>query len=271
MFSGIGGLDLGLERAGWKCVGQVEWHPFCRVILARHWPGLPRWHDVRYVTKRAIERTVGGFDAIVGGFPCQDASHANAKRVGVARSSATGLWFEMFRLIGECRPRWVLAENVVGLRTAGADTVLRDLESLGYATTASVVGAWAVGAPHRRNRVFIVGALLSNADRNGLAMQWFGSIPGGKWQASRDNAYGCGSKTDWPALYDQRPHAHEAERVIDDAALESAMGCTAHGVSKRLARHWWRESLRALGNAVVPQVAEVFGRAIKELDQQLVW
>ena len=177
LFSGIGGMDLGLERAGFKIVMQVEWSAFCRAVLAKHWPDVPCLKDVRelvallrplrrlptYLHERAAEvrRILSDLFAVVGGFPCQDISVAG-KGAGVDEGWRSGLWKEMRRVIAVIRPHRVIAENVPALRTRGADRVLGDLERIGYTATPCVVGAEHVGAPHKRHRVFILGCLADS-------------------------------------------------------------------------------------------------------------
>ena len=150
LFAGIGGIDLGLERAGWEARWQVEIDDFAASVLARHWPDVPRHRDVREVGKHNLEPV----DLIAGGFPCQDISVAG-KGAGLD-GERSGLWFEHLRIVQELRPTWVLAENVPALRTRGADTVLDGLAAAGYSCWPLVVGARHVGAPHRRDRVWIV-------------------------------------------------------------------------------------------------------------------
>lgn len=154
LFSGIGGLELGLERAGMSIAGQCEIDPFCRLVLEKHWPGCPRWTDVKEINGSSVAEKCGAIDLVCGGFPCQDISVAG-KGIGLS-GERSGLWWEMRRVISEVRPSWVLAENVPALRTRGGDDVLSALEGLGYACWPLVVGAWAVGAPHKRDRVWIV-------------------------------------------------------------------------------------------------------------------
>lgn len=151
LFSGIGGMDLGLERAGFQIVAQCEQDPFCRAVLAKHWPGVPCFDDVRTIDPASV----GPVDCVCGGFPCQDVSVAG-KGAGVDAGARSGLWKEMHRVIDALRPSWVIAENVPALRTRGADRVLRDLEGIGYACWPLVVGVEHVGGPHKRHRVFIV-------------------------------------------------------------------------------------------------------------------
>lgn len=169
-------MSLGLERAGMETIAFCEVEPFCREWLAQQWPEVPIFDDVRRLHAAAVS---GGVDVVAGGFPCQDISVAgNGAGIDGERS---GLWSEMFRIVCELRPRWVLAENVPALRTRGADRVLGDLESEGYACWPLVVGADDIGAPHRRKRVWIVAhrscdAVLDEQQR----------VPGGRTGGVRD-------------------------------------------------------------------------------------
>jgi len=150
LFAGIGGLDLGLERAGMVCKWQVEIDPFCQKVLAKHWPDVARYEDVRDVGKHNLEPV----DLICGGFPCQPHSVAG-KRRGAADDR--NLWPEYLRIVTELSPRWVLGENVPGIiSNAYIDTVLADLEAQGYACGTFGIPAVAFDAPHRRQRIWIV-------------------------------------------------------------------------------------------------------------------
>jgi DNA (cytosine-5)-methyltransferase 1 len=149
LFSGIGGLDLGLERAGWECVGQVEIDPFCQRVLAKHWPHVPRWGDIREVDPDDLPRA----DLIAGGFPCQPVSSAG-KRLG--QDDPRWLWPQAARLVRQLRPRWLLLENVPGLLARGMGDVLGELAACGYDAEWDCIPASAVGAPHQRDRVWIV-------------------------------------------------------------------------------------------------------------------
>ena len=151
LFSGIGGLELGLERAGLGPVRwQVELDPFRRSVLAKHWPGVERFEDVRTVSRS----TLAPVDLICGGFPCKDVSSAG-KRAGLT-GVHSGLWYEFARIVGEMRPRTVIVENVASGANAWVDAVRRDLERLGYASLPVPVSAADCGALHLRRRVFIV-------------------------------------------------------------------------------------------------------------------
>jgi len=155
LFAGIGGLDLGLERAGMICKWQVEIDAYCLKVLEKHWPNVKRYGDVRECGRHNLEPV----DLICGGFPCQDVSYAG-KRKGLKEGTRTGLWYEFARIIREIRPQWVLAENVPGLLSVdsgrGMGTVLRDLAESGYDAEWDCIPAAVFGAPHFRYRVFIV-------------------------------------------------------------------------------------------------------------------
>jgi DNA (cytosine-5)-methyltransferase 1 len=184
VFSGVGGFDLGLERSGWRCAGQIEVDPFCTRVLARHWPGVPRCADVRAVRANqsargarlsppvvstsaddSVHGAAGGIgspvDLLCGGFPCQDLSTAG-RRAGLS-AARSGLFFEFVRLAGELRPRWILLENVPGLFSSngGRDfaLILHTLDQLGYGVSWRVLDSRYFGVPQRRRRVFLVGHL----------------------------------------------------------------------------------------------------------------
>ena len=155
LFSGIGGFSLGLERAGgFETVAFCEIEPYCRRVLKKHWPDVPCYEDVRTLTADTLRRDGIAVDVICGGFPCQDISFAG-KGAGLA-GERSGLWFEYARLIGELRPRFVIVENVGALLSRGLDAVLGTLAALGYDAEWDCIPASAVGAPHVRDRVWIV-------------------------------------------------------------------------------------------------------------------
>ena len=152
LFSGVGGLDMGFERAGIETVLQAERDPWCLEVLAKHWPETERVTDVRDV------RGVGGVDLVYGGFPCQDVSVAG-KRAGLG-GERSGLWFEFERVLRELRPRWAVIENVPGLLSSneGRDfaVILDGLDELGFDVAWAILDAQHFGVPQRRRRVFVV-------------------------------------------------------------------------------------------------------------------
>jgi len=164
LFSGIGGLELGLERAlGWSVAWQVEQDDFCRRVLAKHWPKAERFDDVRTVGATQLARV----DLICGGFPCQDVSGAGLGR-GIVEGTRSGLWIEFDRIVGELAPEWVVVENVASGKARWLSRVQHDLRARGYDTRAYALSAADVGAPHLRRRIFVVG----HADRVGQQASW---------------------------------------------------------------------------------------------------
>lgn len=225
VFSGIGGFSLGLERAGMKTVAFCEINPFCRKVLRKHWPDVPIHSDIRRLDYD------GPVDVICGGYPCQPFSVAGQRR---GEADDRYLWPAMLGLIKKHRPRWVIGENVAGHLSMGLDQVLSDLERQEYASRAFIVPACAVGAPHRRERIWIVGN-----DRR-----------------SRVERYRKKSLSRQPKL-PRFEDGREFAQVFSRCDLHTPRLCGAgDGVPDRMDR------LRALGNAVVPQIPEVIGRAI---------
>lgn len=262
LFAGIGGLDLGLERADMRCLWQVEIDDYCRKVLAKHWPNVPRWDDVTTFTGEGFERP----DLICGGFPCQDISNAG-KCAGI-EGERSGLWAEFSRIIRVFRPRYVLVENVAALLGRGLGPVLGDLAASGYDAEWDCIPACAVGAHQERDRLFIVanthgqhgrarrprrltcdssrdakqknGKQVSDANGSGLTDHQ------GQCAASESpGRYFVGAENIGRGLRDYWRDKSDVRRVV-------------HGVPNRVDR------IRGLGNAVVPQVAEWIGRRIME-------
>jgi DNA (cytosine-5)-methyltransferase 1 len=250
LFSGIGGLDLGLERAGMQIVWQVEIDAYARHVLAKHWPDVARFPDVRDVGARHLVPV----DLICGGFPCQDISAAG-KKAGIT-GARSGLWKEFYRIICELRPRYVLVENVAALTRRGLPTVLGDLAACGYDAEWQVLSAVAFGAPHRRERLFLVAypTCSRTIDTWTQCSGRSGSERGGQ-----DVAYSDGAGLALRQVFGEDARAQLAAFKRESSpwwAIEPDVGRMAHGVPHRVDR------LRGLGNAVVPHVAEYIGRCI---------
>jgi DNA (cytosine-5)-methyltransferase 1 len=278
LFSGIGGLDLGLERAtGARTAWQVEIDPFCRRVLERHWPEALRYDDIKTFPTPTTPRV----DIICGGFPCQDLSVAGS---GAGLDGArSGLFFELARVVRALRPRVVVLENVSGLLARGLGRVLGELAACGYDAEWDCVPASAVGAPHQRDRIWIVA---------------YPQRDGGGEQPERDQREGRGARAPErghaDALHDgaardasdaEQPGLERATGGGDDRAGRtgilvarcdwgqppSAIRRVDDGFPSGVDRPRWRRPvndkhrLHALGNAVVPQVAEVIGRRVAEI------
>lgn len=240
LFSGIGGLDLGLERAGMTCVAQVEIDDYAQKVLAKHWPDVIRFGDIRNCGAHNLPSA----DLICGGFPCQDISYAG-KGAGLS-GARSGLWYEFARIICEVRPRYVLVENVAALLTRGLSDVLSTLASFGYDAEWSILSACAMGAPHTRERVFLVA--YDGSDR-------------GKWGRIGTNGR---EGIVWRKAPEWTQYTTSIERLNQISswwADEPDMGRVAYGLSARMDR------LKGLGNAVVPQVAQFIGERIMEYDR----
>ncbi len=264
LFSGIGGLDLGLERAGWEVKWQVENNPWCTRVLAKHWPNVPKYGDVRELSGADLEPV----DLIAGGFPCQPFSHAG-RREGKADNRY--LWPDMLRVIREVKPPLVLAENVYGLVTGQQglllETVYLDLEAAGYEVAPPIVfPAAALDAPHRRDRVWIC-AYARQYDRSTQQEQQQEAGAEGVNRLrpeSREVVAHTLSKRHDGGLSTGAPQEAWGPTPEGQShwATEPNVGRVAHGVPSRVDR------LRGLGNGAVPQVAEWIGKRLIEAWRQ---
>jgi len=250
LFSGIGGFSLGLERTGgFKTVAFCEIEPFPRSVLAKHWPEVPCYYDVTKLTGDILERDGISVDVITGGFPCQDISVAG-KQAGIGEGTRSGLWSEIVRLIGELSPRYVIVENVAALLSGPTEqrggwfgSILADLARCGYDAEWENIPASALGAPHRRERVWIV-AYPQRKRRQGPI------------------AHDCifsSAVTPFPVPFDG-----SIERWCR-VAERGAPVRNGDGVSLKLDR----DRLKGLGNAVVPQIPELIGNAILEAEAEI--
>lgn len=239
LFSGIGGMSLGLERAGgFETVGFCEIDPFCRRVLAKHWPNVWCHDDIRTLTADIVRERCGRVDLVCGGFPCQDISIAGFG-VGID-GDRSGLWAEMCRLVRDLRPHFAIVENVAALLGRGMGRVLGDLAEIGFDAEWSMLSACAMGAPHTRERVFIVAHTLRERPVQGAI--WAGAAKAIHPERTNNPQWSC----------------FEPAGTIGDAGL---VAC-ARDFQANNGLPGWMDHLKAYGNAVVPQVVEAIGRAI---------
>lgn len=275
LFSGIGGLDLAAEQAGFQTVGQCEWEEYPTKVLKRHWPDVPRWRDIRSLTGDVFYEKTGlrTVDVVSGGFPCQPFSVAGKRR---GKEDNRYLWPEMARIIKELRPAWVVGENVAGIVNMELETVLFDLEAEGYATRTFLIPACGVGAPHRRYRT----AIVAYSESVGCGRDWkegqqiCGTRPNerksegssiisdaNRSQAVRRQSCGAGAGQDADKWLYYRGGEEEHE-IGEWWAIEPRVGRVAHGVPNRVDR------LKCLGNAVVWQQFYPVFLAIAQIERQ---
>ena len=296
LFSGIGGLDLGLERAGMRVIWQSEIDPYANKVLAKHWPDVPNLGNIKEINFENVERP----DVICGGYPCQPFSTAG-KRQG--ENDPRHLWPECLRALRVLRPRYALFENVRGHLSLGFSRVLADLASIGYDAEWQVIPAAAVGAPHKRDRLFIVAYPNDTGKRTPTGgMERQGSTDSEERHDTQHELGGRGADVADPAgrrFQECEPEPQtqndSSESRANVAYPESSTGANTkshclhsgtretakfreQGSSARPNNGWWEtepdvgrvangipfrvDRLRALGNAVVPQVAELIGYMI---------
>jgi DNA (cytosine-5)-methyltransferase 1 len=296
LFSGIGGLELGIEAglavAGYpsRTIWQVEKNEYCRAVLARHWPHAQRYTDVTTLDTSSVPTP----SIVCGGWPCQDISLAG-KGAGI-HGARSGLFYEMARIVRQLRPRiWVL-ENVPAINHRGLSDVLGEVASIGYAARWGGLRASEVGAPHRRERWFCVCWLADPDSKRGDPSSWVATVERADLSDPDRRGWRCPSMADTKREQqegrsppgrmgrDKQPIQGHGDRK---ATAESGMGRGFNGLSSRLDGHRWpappgptqhdyepprtrprqpddEERLKALGNAVVPQQAAVIGRWVGE-------
>jgi len=287
LFSGIGGFSLGLHRAGMETVQFVEKEDYCQKVLKKNFPNIPIHGDIKSFNGKQYEKTVS---LICGGFPCQPYSLAG-KRKG--KEDDRHLWAEYFRLIQEIRPRWIIGENVPGIINMELDQVLSDLASENYSSEALIIPACAVNAPHRRDRVWIIGRRKSmgNPKHNGLPTpkesrgfappsnndkEGKNSPRESKGTSKRGNCQDVAYPNQERVQRGEKVRNFEGERkernkfsfgcgkrtIGENWSVEPELGRVANGIPRRMDR------LKGLGNAVVPQIVEIIGNNIMEIERR---
>ena len=283
LFSGIGGFSLGLEWAGMSTVAMCEKDPYCRKILAKHWPHLTIHEDIRNLDGKQYADSI---DVVCGGFPCQPFSVAGKQR---GSDDDRHLWPEMLRVIQESRPRWVIGENVLGFINMALDDVQADLEREHYTVRKFVLPAVAVDARHRRDRVFVIAYANSPSiwDISERQAQRRDHLQAGRQTftphhgASQSLAY----SNDTRIQGSEKPRSHEEigkesnDQHVERCGRSSVrlsntqrqtcwlpepnVGRVAHGVPNRVDR------IKGLGNAVVPQLIQAIGELVLAADKEM--
>jgi DNA (cytosine-5)-methyltransferase 1 len=277
LFTGIGGIDLAAEAAGFETIGQCEINPYCRDVLYRRFPDVKRWNDVRQITKDEIDNTIGIPTLISGGFPCQPHSGAGQRK---ASCDSRDLWPEVRRILREIKPRWFVGENVAGLRSSEGGKFLGrifwDLAEMGYRVGWGTWEAAHVGAPHHRERIFVVAyseyngfvsteistGVESRSDRCQTGEKGAEQPEGSGCSTGGDEvlAHSCGTGLEGAEQHRAYREGTAPEQTCPLGAVaqrsslpdwrawgsEPRMGRVAYGVPKRVDR------LKCLGNAVVP-------------------
>lgn len=247
LFAGIGGFDLGFERANMVPAWQVEIDEYCRRVLAKHWPDVPRFEDVRNVGKHNLRAV----DVICGGFPCQDVSLANSQREGFD-GKRSSLWFEFARVIREIHPRWVVVENTPGLYSSndGRDirTIFWHFSQMGYDARGLPLPAAAFGTPHLRERIFIV-AHAAGERQHSIEIFHKSAL-----KSLSESATSC---EEWGKIRLAETVRGRVRVLPDPGILRVDDGFPSELDKSRI---------KALGNAVVPQIAEWIGKCIAKAD-----
>lgn len=254
LFAGIGGISLAAEWAGIETKAFCEIEPFAQKVLNKHWPDVPIFDDVRTLNKQALEERgvdVGAIELITGGFPCQPYSIAGKQQ---GKDDDRDLWPEMFRIIKEVKPRWVVGENVANFVNMELDRTLFDLESAGYEGKPFLIPASAVNADHERYRVFVVAAKKeflrnTNSEPKFQADSTISSIRS-EWYAWNDSTWqyrGIPSGAHW--------ETHQPPICRMDDGIPSELD---------------KSRLIALGNAVVPQHIFPIFKAIMDIERGVI-
>jgi len=249
LFSGIGGFDLAASRMGWDNVFQVEIDPFCRRVLQKNFPDVQRFTDIKNFDGSEF---AGKIDIISGGFPCQPFSVAGQRK---GKTDDRALWCEMLRVIRTIRPAWVVGENVAGIISMELDSVLADLEGIGYTCQAFVIPACASNAIHRRDRVWIVAH--AHAENIGENIGQFSTCIARSSKAI-DPDPDCARREKFNLS--AQPKRQEFNSGLSSFGTvewqpldTSDLLRTAYGVPGRVDRRGNR--IKSLGNAIVPQIA----------------
>ena len=274
LFSGIGGFSLGLEATGgFETKAFCELDKYCKSVLKKHWPDTRQYDDIKELTYDKLRSDgIDTIDIITGGYPCQPFSVAGKQK---GTEDKRHLWPEYFRLVKECRPTWVIGENVSGHIKLGLDQVIEDLESEGYATRTFSISASSIGANHQRERIWII----ANSNSNGLLKDDSNIRPQSTESIGKDSGSirkdipreqhmansnsGSEETLNQERVLGEQNTEGETERYPDGSLqihgqwnIEPNVGRVADGIPSRVDR------LKSLGNSLVPQIPYYIGQTI---------
>lgn len=256
LFAGIGGIALAEQMAGIEVAGLCEYADYPRAILQKHWPDVPLFKDVTKLDREELTNagiSHDSIDIVSGGFPCQPFSIAGHRK---GTEDDRDLWPEMFRIIKQIWPTWVVGENVANFANMELDRTISDLEGAGYQARAFVLPACAVNAPHQRLRTFIV----AHADSKRRVCVEKGKQSGRDWELAPWTNAQEGQTSCW---INARHILASGARVL--ASTSRRIPRNDDGISEGLDR------LKALGNAVVPQQILPIFKAIVQIEEADQW
>lgn len=269
LFSGIGGFSLAASwTGGIETVAFCEIEPYCQKVLHKHWPDVPIYPDI----KQLRGEDIGSVDIVCGGFPCQPFSCAGKQR---GKEDDRYLWPEMFRVIQETKPTWVIGENVANFVNMGLDDCFSDLEGQGYEVQPFIIPACGVNAPHRRDRIWIIAYNAQNANGSRIGGRDNGNKTELRWALQTKRPSLCDTKNDWDTKSTRqqggsnRPWEMQYGRASAGCNwIEAATALCGmdDGLSSRVDKI---ERLKALGNAIVPQVVYPILQGIVDIERQL--
>jgi DNA (cytosine-5)-methyltransferase 1 len=267
LFSGIGGIELGLEATGgFETVAFCEMDKHCQKVLLKHWPTIPIYNDVTQLSSLQLSN----IDVICGGFPCQDIS-VGGRQKGIKKGTRSGLWKEYARLINELRPKYAIIENVGALRKNGLGIVLNDLAGLGYDAEWATITADSAGYPHQRERLFIIAYPSGQRQHEHSGEERHLQV-----DEERES-------TETHSEGDERQSEFESVRPIlsrgtfdrirstypDERAAVLGLRRVTNGIPEGSHERRRKQRIKQIGNAVVPRIAEIIGRAILEKENEL--
>lgn len=270
LFSGIGGFSLGLERAGMETIAFCEIDESCRNILRKHWPEIIIYKDVKQINndfiRSGVHKIFGTIDVICGGFPCQDISIAGQKK-GL-KGERSGLWKEFKRIIKEVKPRYAIIENVANLRSNGLTEVIKDLWSIGYGCEWHIISARSAGAPHLRERIWII-AYPDSSRLERLRISERVQEKHSSDNSSHDSTSNSYDFRFWKPFASEKEKSEWWAKAALSVSHWKEAQSIVRGVDDGLPRGMdkgRRERIKQLGNSVVPQIPELIGRAIMEYE-----